>query len=354
MDVTTLAAPGPIGADELPRSTVVVAKLGQFKDRRYGEFGITREHYDSWVRNLRDVQGGMAPIDFDHSPEKGQGTKAAGWITSLELKTGAQLKAQDPDRFARLADSRQYAAADVEWSASGAKALRDKEYRFISPTFVDSFKDEGGVDVGRTLLGAGLTNRPFLKREMPTLALDDVDLRPEFALEADGDPAPASDSRGRMPIPTNIAKALSLPEGADEAALFARLDGAVVLSADEHTDLVSRAEAGDQAVKDRDEAAFAGSWKKALDAGRVAPADEAHYRTLAAADLATTVKVLDSLTGEIVPTEPKGDGGKVLEQPGAGGELDRAALDQKVRTLAAAENIPYGEALDRVVATLEG
>lgn len=129
-----------------------VARLGSFYDKRYGTFSITPEHVASWSATLTAHQNGEAPVDYDHSPEKGKGTRAAAWIRDLKL---------DGERV----------LAKIAWTDAGAKAVRGGEYRYLSPTFTDSYKDEQGNPVGKALLGAALTNRPFLRQGMAAVNL---------------------------------------------------------------------------------------------------------------------------------------------------------------------------------------
>jgi Mu-like prophage I protein len=143
----------PALADGKNRSTIVVARLDdKLKDPRYGAFKITQSDVDGWQRNLADTFGGRVSIDFDHSSDRGGGTRASGWITDLH---------QDG----------KLVTADVEWTKRGAKAIRRGDYRHISPTFVSDFKDEHGQSRGKALIGAALTNRPVLRQGMPTLSL---------------------------------------------------------------------------------------------------------------------------------------------------------------------------------------
>ena len=133
---------------------IVVAKLGKYQDKRYGTFQITPDDYEGWRANLNDSFNGRVPIDIDHAPEKGRGTEAAAWITNLNL---------DGDKV----------LADVEWTPLGERAVKERRYLYISPTFVQNWKDETGKARGRALIGAALTNRPFLRRDMPALTLSE-------------------------------------------------------------------------------------------------------------------------------------------------------------------------------------
>ena len=82
------------------------------------------------------------PIDFDHAIDlgapQGQPAPAAGWIKELRLVNGV-------------------IQGRVEWTATGAKALAAKLYRYISPVF--EFSEDGTV---QRLLRAAVTNNPNL------------------------------------------------------------------------------------------------------------------------------------------------------------------------------------------------
>lgn len=79
-------------------------------------------------------------IDRDHQTDylpAGTAIKAAGWIKGLVEKGGAIF-------------------AEVEWTPAAAQELKDREYRYISPTF--TFDKSSGIV--RRILRATLTNTP--------------------------------------------------------------------------------------------------------------------------------------------------------------------------------------------------
>jgi hypothetical protein len=151
--LVTLADLPALAGGKKPTTTIVVARLDdRLRDPRYGKFSISQSDVDGWKRNLDETFGGRVSIDFDHSSDRGGGTRAAAWITGLH---------QDG----------KLVTADVEWTPKGAKSVRNGDWRYISPTFVNDFKDEHGDSHGRALIGAALTNRPVLRKGMPTLSL---------------------------------------------------------------------------------------------------------------------------------------------------------------------------------------
>jgi phage I-like protein len=314
MDLFAIAD-APTVLDDSRRKRIPVARIDRFKDKRYGAFSITAEDAASWKRNLAEHFNGEALIDFDHSPEKGKGTRAAGWIRDLVVDG-------------------EHVLADVEFTPAGADAIRNGEFRYISPTFVGSWKDEHGVDRGKTLLGAGLTNRPFLRKRMPAISLSE-----DFAsvtAEPEG-----SDSRGRMSL-SAIATKLGLADDADEALILDALDGRpdvsgkVILDATEHADLLARASKGDVAETSRFDAAYT----KALSEGRVAPASKAGFEKLAETDLDLAVKTLDELP-QIVKTAPAGEPAPASKTDAG----DRDDIDRRAKALSAEKGISYVDAV---------
>lgn len=154
---------GPVQLAEDGTSWVTITRTGSFTDPRYGRFEITLAMLESMVRNFEaKVLGVDVFIDVDHRPGDG----AAARILALKVE-GQRLRAQ------------------VEWTDFGRKAIQERGFRYLSAEYHEQWRDnEGGKDHGPTLLGAGLTVRPVIKRLDPvTLAEDSkspVLLHPEL------------------------------------------------------------------------------------------------------------------------------------------------------------------------------
>jgi phage I-like protein len=88
-------------------------------------------------------------IDYDHGTDTGKSSRAAGW--SEELKDSGPNG--EPGIWARM-----------HWTKSGAAAIAEKEFRFISPTFLHDKQN-----VVTKILRAGLLNNPAID-ELPALA----------------------------------------------------------------------------------------------------------------------------------------------------------------------------------------
>ncbi|MFW6027277.1 MAG: phage protease [bacterium] len=96
------------------------------------------------VQRSEEYAGGRGiPVDYEHQTDKaevnGQPAPAAGWIEKLESRK---------DGVWGL----------VRWTERAAAHIREREYRFISPTFNH---DKAGIVI--RILRAALTNKPALE-----------------------------------------------------------------------------------------------------------------------------------------------------------------------------------------------
>lgn len=147
----------PICLSDKSLDDVQLFRIGTFFHSQYGKFDITPEILKAMEGNFKaNVRGMDLAIDYSHESED----IAAGWIKSVYLnEDGTQLWAK------------------VDWTPSGAKVIGDKEFRYISPEFSFDYKDNETLkQYGPTLLGAGLTNRPTIKKMEPVVELTEFSL----------------------------------------------------------------------------------------------------------------------------------------------------------------------------------
>jgi len=147
------------------RQTVTLTRTGEFSDPRYGSFSISREMLLSMVRNFQNkVVGTDIFIDVSHQPADG----AAASVISLSVD-GNRLR------------------AEVEFTDFGIDAIKKRGFRYLSAEYHEDWRDnEKQTRHGPTLLGAGLTNRPVIKRLDPIQlsesdAMHPVLMHPELA-----------------------------------------------------------------------------------------------------------------------------------------------------------------------------
>ncbi|MGQ3072567.1 MAG: phage protease [Ferrovibrionaceae bacterium] len=167
------------GAGAVPE-WVHVMPVGQFRARDgRGPFNCDP---DKVIAATRAFHGGAdAAVDYDHqlvfTKDNGAGAPAAGWIKALEARQDGIW-------------------AKVDWTARAAEAIANKEYRYLSPVFMQK---AGEVQV---LDNVALVNNP-------TLHLTAI------ASRNPGDPMKTFLQR--------LAAQLGLAETADEAAIETKL-----------------------------------------------------------------------------------------------------------------------------------
>lgn len=147
-----------LGEGETTRE-VTITRTGSFTDPRYGRFEITREMLLAMVRNFdARTYGQDIFIDVAHKPSDGAAAKV------LALKV-------DGNRLRAVA----------EFTPFGVEAVKNRGFRYLSAEFVDDYVDnEGGKSHGPTLLGAGLTVRPVIKRLDPVTLSSEAHQGPVF------------------------------------------------------------------------------------------------------------------------------------------------------------------------------
>ncbi len=152
----------PIAANdsgELP-TAIEILRQGHWDTPGHGKFEVTEYDIDQYIENFQnDVRAHSSsqglPIDREHKTDEG----AAGWIVSL-------FKAPDSVNPSKLS-----LWGNAEWSASGERDLKGKEYKFFSPHFSPFYIDpEGKFETTNVLQGGALTTRPLFKDLMPVMA----------------------------------------------------------------------------------------------------------------------------------------------------------------------------------------
>lgn len=128
-------------------------------------------------RSFGMVSGRVLPIDFNHATDlaapKGGEAPAAGWISKMEVRTDGIW-------------------GFAEWTPRGGSAVREREYRFISPVISHS----GGQVLA--ILRASLTNTPNL----PLVALNAAGVRKDTM-----EPETASELRKMLDLSAEASEA---------------------------------------------------------------------------------------------------------------------------------------------------
>jgi hypothetical protein len=136
-------------------------RTGTFKkemaDGKSVRIPITTEVLEEMVANWKaKIRGTDIALDFAHRSDE----EAAGWFKNV---------------YIQHAGHETQLWAEILWTPDGRAAVAGKKFRYISPDFAFSWKDnETGEKYGPTLFGAGLTNRPVIKNMAPTVELTEV------------------------------------------------------------------------------------------------------------------------------------------------------------------------------------
>lgn len=170
---------------------------GTYQHPLYGEMKFDESRLKEFAASVaQKVRGTDPDIDYDHKLHTGE---AAGWVKEAEYRPGQGLHIK------------------VEWTQKAKEAIRNKEYRYFSPEFMDEWEHpKTGKTHKNVLNGGALTNRPFLKDILP------VNLSELMLDEQKPAPAPPS-NEGDLMDPKELRKALGLAEDASDAEVTAKL-----------------------------------------------------------------------------------------------------------------------------------
>lgn len=142
--------------------TINLLKAGSWNTPWHGDFELTSVDLEEMAANfaegvgLVDEDNKQAPINYGHL----MGDKAAAWVTRLYI--------QAVNGTAGL-------FADVQWTPAAEQAIKDGEWRYISPEFNPrgfpwEDPEQEFVFVDNVLTGAALTNIPLFKKLKPITA----------------------------------------------------------------------------------------------------------------------------------------------------------------------------------------
>lgn len=162
LDVKSFAANKPI--------TIQCLKAGKFHHPWWGIMSFDDAFFDRMITNFdADLPNPEIAFDFKHNSNDG----AAAWVSRFFKESGMLM-------------------AEVNLTAKGKKSIQDKEFRYFSIEYTDDYIeygfeesiDDNGKPVdketrtshGPTVLGGGLTNRPFIKGMLPVSLSEDGDM----------------------------------------------------------------------------------------------------------------------------------------------------------------------------------
>src|SRR5688572_17791211 len=141
----TMTLANPISRE--PRDRIQLARPGKFTHRKWGEFTLDRDVFESFIDNfhLMPMSKPEIPIDYNH-----EFAKAGGWIKGLEIGEDGHLY-----------------ASNVEWTPQAVDEIKTGQYKYLSMAFSGKGVDSKGVEIGPALIAVSLTNIPLLKGMEP-------------------------------------------------------------------------------------------------------------------------------------------------------------------------------------------
>lgn len=156
--------------EDLIPSDVQLMRTCTFYHKQYGKVDITRRLFDEMVENFeKGTRGIDVMIDYAHDSDR----EAAGWVKELSIKEVQLSEADEQTGVEQQIEHQLWAT--VEWTPKGRRTLSDKEFAYLSADFDPNYKDNENPthSYGAVLLGAGLTNRPVIKRMSPAVQLSE-------------------------------------------------------------------------------------------------------------------------------------------------------------------------------------
>jgi phage I-like protein len=132
-------------------------------------------------------------VDFDHASVFDGDTRAAAWISDVEVR--------DDGLYGRISD----------WTSAGEDAFANRDFRYISPVYFLESEDKQGEAAGAYVHSVAITNLPYFDE-------GEVDAIGNRAGDPSDDDAPDDPSPQDDPDPMNERQKLARNLGLDDDA----------------------------------------------------------------------------------------------------------------------------------------
>jgi phage I-like protein len=181
-----------------PTSWIHAMSIGTYKHALYGEIKFDETRVKRFADSVINKTRGVEPdIDYDHKRRRDD---AAGWVKNANTREdGLWLF--------------------VEWTKEAAQKIRDKQYRYFSPEFLDEWQDAQGNTHTDVLSGGALTNRPFLKNLVP---VNLSEYETQFDDQLPGAKEEEDEGKDAVKL-SDIAKLVGLSEDATEEQVTTKI-----------------------------------------------------------------------------------------------------------------------------------
>jgi len=131
-------------------SWIDIIRVGNWKGS-FKSFEITKKTLQDFINNFKGNVLGVKTKELQFNYGHQADREAAGWITDLRI-TGRTLQGL------------------VRFTPDAVQKVKNQEYKFVSAEIDFEFKDqESGKVTNNVLLGAALTNIPFVKKMKPVV-----------------------------------------------------------------------------------------------------------------------------------------------------------------------------------------
>jgi hypothetical protein len=128
--------------------------VGEYHHPVHGRLKFTRARLERLAEGVnRGVRGITPALDYDHREDRARGGMAAGWIEAAEVRSDGLWLA-------------------VAFTDEARREVRGGAWRYLSPEFGDWTDPRTGTRHHDVLMGAALTNRPFLRDLQPVAAFE--------------------------------------------------------------------------------------------------------------------------------------------------------------------------------------
>jgi hypothetical protein len=309
---------------------IPLAKLGRwFKGKM--RFAITRETMAEILRNFGKRENGEVVLDYEHAsehPEWGNGgpVPAAGWLREVEA-------APDPNGILW---------GSVEFTKRARQLIEAGEYKYISPSLSWGARDKKtGDQQGCTLTSVALVNRPFLEG-LPAIALSEVGWEVEdgeqqgertvqkLQLAEGGKVAVMCECGKCVQTTTRVICLSDVPKSRGRFDFSDLPAGPDVLIASE----VLRAHLAD------------GELQKALESGKITPAQFPVWQEIALSDLPRFRTLMASMRPQIDFSERGFSGnGEGVDGSDEKGKIDHLIEMKAVDRMKSDSNLTFSQAL---------
>jgi phage I-like protein len=210
----------PTDGDDPPEWLRIVP-LGEFPEHHDGAHEVTDDHLGEMVANFERRSTDIL-VDFDHAAVFEGDTRAAAWISDVEVR--------DDGLYGRISD----------WTPAGEEAFSNRDFRYLSPVYFLESEDKQGNEAGAYLHSVAITNLPYFDEG----EIDPIGNQAPPADPQDEDSPPTEDPSDFMERDELIEK-LGLDEDASQEEINEALSEAANGRADEDEEGEPPEEEGD-------------------------------------------------------------------------------------------------------------